>query len=105
MSTEYRATLSIPASHPALPGHFPDAPVVPAVVLLDCVLQTGERWLRRPVTAFSLPQVKFHTPLLPGQPAECVLHLDGERLHFRIARDGELIALGEFRCRVGDSGL
>lgn len=41
-------TLTIPAAHPALAGHFPDAPVLPGVILLDEIVRAleneGGRW-------------------------------------------------------------
>ncbi len=55
--------------HPALPGHFPGAPVLPGVVLLDHVLSAilafypGRR-------AAGLPQVKFLRPVRPGDDVE-----------------------------------
>ena len=35
---------SITADHPSLPGHFPDAPLVPGVLILDEVLAALRDW-------------------------------------------------------------
>ena len=58
--------IGIPADHPSLPGHFPGRPIVPGVVLLDCVIASAERWLQRPLSLRALPQAKFVAPLLPA---------------------------------------
>ncbi len=93
--------LRIAANHPSLPGHFPGRPVVPGVVLLDCVLQEAERWLQRPLHAASLPQAKFTAPLLPEQDAQLQLKFDGDELRFSISRDGAQLAQGLFRIAAG----
>ena len=41
----HSATLSVPAQHPSLAGHFPGNPIVPGVVLLDEVIAAAEAWL------------------------------------------------------------
>ena len=51
----------IDPSHPGLPGHFPGAPVVPGVVVLEQALAAIEV-VRGPLGAVRLPQVKFLQP-------------------------------------------
>jgi 3-hydroxymyristoyl/3-hydroxydecanoyl-(acyl carrier protein) dehydratase len=89
MSTRIR----IEADHPSLPGHFPGNPVVPGVVLLDCVAQALER--DGGATFARIRAVKFHAPLLPRQDAELSIEHDDARARFRIERDGEPILSGE----------
>ncbi|MBC8844808.1 beta-hydroxyacyl-ACP dehydratase, partial [Escherichia coli] len=53
---------TIPADHPALPGHFPGHPVVPGVVLLDHAIHTIGAALNRPLHAWRLGSAKFLSP-------------------------------------------
>ena len=96
MGDKHHSTFVIAADHPVLPGHFPGTPVVPGVVVLDYVLQAGERWQGRSLAARGLKQVKFHSPLLPDERADVSLELDGETLNFRVTRGEQPVAQGTF---------
>lgn len=91
------AHLQIPLDHPALAGHFPGNPLVPGVVLLDCVLTDAEHWLGEPLSAKVLTQAKFTAPLLPGQAANLQLKLVGEELRFTLSRADRILAQGIFK--------
>jgi 3-hydroxyacyl-[acyl-carrier-protein] dehydratase len=92
----YRATVRIPATHPSLPGHFPGRPIVPGVVLLECVLDEAERWLGQALSIRALPQAKFSAPLLPEQSAELELRLAADELRFSVTRAGQVVTEGLF---------
>ncbi|HUN27824.1 MAG TPA: hypothetical protein VMU67_16095 [Steroidobacteraceae bacterium] len=96
MSEHFEAKLSIPQDHPALPGHFPGAPVVPGVLLLDALIEAAEARLGRALRVVGVPRAKFLAPLLPGPSARAVLALEGERLGFIVRQEGRLIAEGTF---------
>ena len=85
---------TIPADHPALPGHFPGQPIVPGVVLLDRVIEAIEAG-PGPLPPLRLPQVKFLQPLLPGQSAQVQLQGDAPRWRFRVLRGDTVLASGE----------
>jgi 3-hydroxyacyl-[acyl-carrier-protein] dehydratase len=56
----------IDANHPSLPGHFPGAPLVPGVVILDEVVAALDEW-RQHLHVSDIPNVKFLAPLKPEQ--------------------------------------
>jgi 3-hydroxymyristoyl/3-hydroxydecanoyl-(acyl carrier protein) dehydratase len=96
MSERYTSTFTVPASHPSLPGHFPESPVVPGVVVLDLVLRAASEWQRRSVSVGGLKQVKFLAPLLPEERADVALEVAAGTLNFRVARGEQVIAQGAF---------
>lgn len=61
-------TFTIPADHPALPGHFPGHPIVPGVVLLDQAIRRIGAALNRSLDACRLSSAKFLSPAAPGVP-------------------------------------
>ncbi|WP_426396885.1 AMP-binding protein [Ralstonia sp. R-29] len=61
---------TIPADHPALPGHFPGHPIVPGVVLLDHALQHIGAAQGRSLDACKISSAKFLSPAAPGEPLD-----------------------------------
>jgi 3-hydroxymyristoyl/3-hydroxydecanoyl-(acyl carrier protein) dehydratase len=94
-------TIRIPASHPALAGHFPGNPIVPGVVLLDEVVSAAEHWLGAGLTVRGLPQAKFLAPLLPEETARIDLVTRGSLLEFAILRGETAIAKGTLDVAPG----
>ena len=84
----------IEPSHPSLPGHFPGAPVVPGVVVLEQALAAIEA-AHGPLGALRMPQVKFVRPLLPGERAEVAIEGEAPRWRFRVWHGDALGASGE----------
>jgi 3-hydroxymyristoyl/3-hydroxydecanoyl-(acyl carrier protein) dehydratase len=72
----------VAADHPALAGHFPGAPIVPAVWLLDRVIAEVQRITGCRVGG--VPQAKFVAVLLPREQAEITCAIEDRRVGFRI---------------------
>ncbi len=96
MSTAgYTQALRIDAAHPALPGHFPGQPLVPAVILLEQVALALRAWRQQRLVR--VLEAKFVAPLLPDETAQLQLTelvASGPRIRFEIRRDGNLLARG-----------
>ena len=88
MNFEVRRTIG--ADHPSLLGHFPGAPVVPGVVILDEILAALTEW-REDSHLTVMRAVKFLVPLKPEQPFTICL--------FSGKKDKDEV---DFRCRVED---
>src|SRR5712664_2404692 len=63
----FEVSRAIHADHPSLPGHFPDTPLVPGVVILDEILAALLEW-RQGCHLTGIRTVKFLVPLKPEQP-------------------------------------
>jgi 3-hydroxyacyl-[acyl-carrier-protein] dehydratase len=97
-------TLQIAADHPAFAGHFPGAPIVPGVVLLDAAVLAAIRLLR-PGTrageqadspaACSVTSAKFLKPVGPGETLlVCVDSTGAGRASFEISCRSAKVATG-----------
>jgi 3-hydroxymyristoyl/3-hydroxydecanoyl-(acyl carrier protein) dehydratase len=62
-----RTALAIRDAHPACDGHFPGAPVLPAVLLLDEALYAWEKASQTPPGSWGILAAKFLAPVRPGQ--------------------------------------
>ena len=80
----------ITADHPSLPGHFPGAPLVPGVVILDEVVAALAEW-RQNSQLSGIRSVKFLAPLKPEQPFTILLSAT--------SKDPEEVS---FCCRTGE---
>jgi 3-hydroxymyristoyl/3-hydroxydecanoyl-(acyl carrier protein) dehydratase len=86
----FEAIRLIRADHPSLPGHFPGAPLVPGVVILDEVLAALAE-LRENSQLSGIRLVKFLAPIQPEQAFTISLSVKNEHA-----------AEVNFCCRVED---
>jgi 3-hydroxyacyl-[acyl-carrier-protein] dehydratase len=93
---------TISTEHPSLPGHFPGAPIVPAVVILDEVLAALNEW-RPDSRLIGIRAVKFLAPLRPAQQFTICLSAtngDESEMDVRCRVEGGVIVEGRLRiCR------
>lgn len=87
--------LAIAADHPSFAGHFPGAPVLPGVVLLDAAIRALELADGGEPRCWRAASVKFLRAVGPGEP----LALEQERLasgtiRFTILSGGQPVATG-----------
>ena len=89
--------LTIPADHPAFAGHFPGAPILPGVVLLDVALREIELAGTQPGSGWKIAAAKFHSPVAPGEPLTLEReHLPDGSIRFAIHCTGRIVASGVF---------
>jgi len=91
-------TIEIDPQHPSLAGHFPGAPILPGVVLLDETVRAVERSGARGPTRWTVNSAKFLKPVQPGEP----LTLEHESLpngliRFALSSAGQAVAQGVLR--------
>lgn len=62
----FETSCLIPPEHPSLAGHFPGAPIVPGVVILDEIAAVCGQWGKN-YQLTGIPSVKFIAPVNAGQ--------------------------------------
>jgi len=93
----FEAIRLIRANHPSLPGHFPDAPLVPGVVILDEVIAALGEWHHNSQLS-GIRMVKFLAPLQPEQAFTISLSLRNEhaaQVNFCCRADDRVIVEGQ----------
>lgn len=89
----------VDASHPALAGHFPSNPIVPAAILLRFVALTLERRGRQ---LAAVERMKFLRPVRPGEPIDITMTpLSDYRGSVEITIEGKPVARGEWQSTQG----
>lgn len=93
---DFEIARKIPSGHPSLPGHFPGAPIVPAVVILDEVLAALNEW-RGDSRLVAVRAAKFLAPLKPEQSFTIGLSAPNNaksEIDFRCRIDERIVAEG-----------
>jgi 3-hydroxyacyl-[acyl-carrier-protein] dehydratase len=85
---------SVPAGHPALPGHFPGHPIVPGVVLLDHALGLIRTALPDGEVP-ALSSAKFLAVVRPEQMVAVHCGPAASRIAFVCTVDGAVVLRGQ----------
>ncbi len=93
-------SFTVPADHPVFAGHFPGRPVLPAVMLLDIVIEAAASSAGAPIVIAGVSRAKFMAPLAPGDRAQIRLKRLAERLEFEVNRGSERVAKGVLQLRA-----
>jgi 3-hydroxymyristoyl/3-hydroxydecanoyl-(acyl carrier protein) dehydratase len=94
---------AIRADHPSLAGHFPGAPIVPGVVILDEVAAALAKW-RADCRVTGIRAVKFVLPLKPEQPFTiCITAAKSAKtdVDFCCRVDGRVVVEGRLEISCG----
>ena len=105
------ADCQVPEESPVFEGHFPGHPILPGVLMIETMAQTGG-WLVMALQRFaSMPfllqveKAKLRAFVTPGQTLQAEVELVHEGSGYavvngRLASDGKLVAGAEIRYRV-----
>lgn len=92
----FETTWAVDLHHPAFAGHFPGAPILPGVVVLDMVLQWAETVTGS--VAGQIGNAKFLSPVRPGEVLSMALVCTTpESARFDITCDSRKVATGQLR--------
>ena len=99
----YEVFQIIPSNHPSLAGHFPGAPIVPGVVILDEVVAALAEW-RKDFQLTGIPSVKFLAPIQPDQSFSVVFNAkttSGNQIDFCCRVDERVVVEGRLEISCG----
>lgn len=121
-AVEYRANTSIrgikavTVNEPFFPGHFPGTPVMPGVLMIEAMAQTGALLMSKTLDVdiskhvilfMSVDDARFRKPVLPGDLLEIPVEVLFARRNIfkfkgRVEVRGEVVAECEFAAAKGD---
>lgn len=115
-NTSIRGIKNVTVNEPFFPGHFPDAPVMPGVLQIEALAQTGALLMSKTLDAdiskhlilfMSVDNARFKKPVMPGDVMEMpveVLFARRNIFKFRgsVIVRGELATECEFAAMKAD---
>lgn len=112
---QHHFDIAIERDHPAFAGHFPGAPIVPGVLLLDwvlCEIETREQSISEHgalvpgemnVLPGEMSVAKFLTPVRPGDVLAVSYERSATKIACRIECRQQLVATATFALRADAS--
>ncbi len=108
---------NVTANEPFFQGHFPDFPVMPGVLIVECMAQVGAVWListvpdaasqlkDKLVLFAAIEQAKFRRPVFPGDQLRIEMELikrkaTVSKMKGRATVDGKVVAEAVLMCNV-----
>lgn len=91
----------VAADHPCLPGHFPDDPIVPGVLILAHVIDAVTAASGQPVTG--VRRCKFTGILRPEMDCVVTWQMRGDNCRFECTGSGGVLARGELQLGAAES--
>ncbi len=115
-NTSIRGIKCVTVNEPYFPGHFPGAPVMPGVMMIEAMAQTGALMMSKTLDVdvskhvilfMSVDNARFRKPVLPGDVLEMPVEVVFARRNIfkfkgRCEVRGELVAECEFAAAKGD---
>ncbi len=108
---------NVTINEPWFAGHFPDYPIMPGVLIVEAMAQTGGVLLLRDVPEregkvvlfTGIEEAKFRRPVVPGDQLRLELEVLALRntvckMRARATVDGRLVAEGVIMCIIADRG-
>ena len=88
----------VPPDHPAFAGHFPGAPIVPGVLLLDAAVHAIQQGHAAAQTC-QISTAKFLSPVGPGETLTISCRHGAGGTHFDIHSGARKVATGTLSPR------
>ena len=102
----WRVEADVPQDTDYVRGHFPGAPIVPAVAQFALLSQAASACWRQAVEIAGVVDVRFKGQVEPGQRLEVSItpHEPAEELRFRLTTGGKPVSQGVLRTRTEPNG-
>jgi 3-hydroxymyristoyl/3-hydroxydecanoyl-(acyl carrier protein) dehydratase len=100
IDSEHATSVVVSRNHPTFAGHFPGAPMLPGVVLLDLALAAARDAGDIDGEGVDIASAKFYEPVLPDTALVIAHRRRGDgAVEFTIEAHGRRVATGTFVAR------